>query len=422
MKRILLCLLAFSAMLLGCGTDVPAEPELYEQEVAHLYPLAELPTSVDAAEETALGSSYAPLNYEEVRAVWIPVMQYGEWMTGKSETEFRSSVSAAFQNCTGLGINTLYVHVRSYGDAYYASDLFPKGSYLDGDYDPLAIMLEEAHARSLSLHAWINPMRAAASDRLSQTDTSLPLGAWYRDAEKNGTYLAASGALYYLNPAYPEVRQLIADGIAEILKHYDVDGIHIDDYFYPTQDAAFDAAAFAESGALDLSAWRRENCNAMIRAIYDTVKAQDEQLLFGISPQGNMQTNYRTLYADTALWCSTEGYCDYIAPQLYYGFENGTCPFAETAALWAETATQAKLIIGLAPYKIGTEDVWAGSGRNEWMTDDTVLSRQAEFLRQLDGIDGTALYSYAALFSPDEAVAAMVQAERERMGEIWRME
>ncbi|MBE6850749.1 MAG: hypothetical protein E7504_03270 [Ruminococcus sp.] len=422
MKCILLCLLiACSLLLQGCRKDAPAAQELYIQEVAHLYPLAELPESdANSVASTEPDMESAPLNYEQVHAVWIPVMQYGEWMTGKSAESFRSSVKTAFGNCKALGINTLYVHVRSYGDAYYTSDLFPTGSYLDGNYDPLAIMLEEAHALSLSVHAWINPMRASHADRLSTTDASYPLGKWYNDAEKNGTYLIALGSQYYLNPAYAEVRQLIADGVTEILERYDVDGIHIDDYFYPTQDAGFDAEAFAESGADDLAAWRRENCNAMVKAMYDAVKARDERLQFGISPQGNMRTNYSQLYADTALWCSTEGYCDYIAPQIYYGFENETCPFAETAALWAETATQAKLIVGLAPYKIGYEDEWAGHGKDEWTSDPLVLSKQADFLQYLDNVDGTALYSYTSLFSPDEAVAAMVTAESERITELWK--
>ncbi len=411
MKRLLLCLLLFSLLMQGCSSEKTVTESYYIQEVSHLYPYAEIPNTDTAA-------AYTPLNFEEVRAVWIPAMQYGTWLMGRTQAEFRETVGAAFAQCAEIGINTLYIHVRSYGDAYYHSELFPKGAYLDGDYDPLAIMLEEAHARSLSVHAWINPMRAASSDRLAETPQSYPLAAWYADTEKNGTYLVQSGSQYYLNPAHAEVRALIADGVTEILTQYDVDGIHIDDYFYPTQDAAFDAASFAESGASDLAAWRRENCNAMVRQIYNAVKAQDERLLFGISPQGNMQTNFSKLYADTALWCSTEGYCDYIVPQIYYGFENETCPFTETAELWERTATNAKLVIGLAPYKIGQTDSWAGSGSEEWRTNATVLSAQAALVESLDGAQGMAFYSYASLFTPEEAAAVMVQGEISRIAEL----
>ncbi len=410
MKRwLVLPLLGAVILAAGCREEPTENPQsCYLQEVAHLYPDAAIKA------EPAL-----PLNYEEVRAVWIPVTQYQEWMTGQNEAQFRENVRTAFRNCTDLGINTLYLHVRAYGDAYYDSALFPRGSYLDGDYDPLAIMLEEAHALALSVHAWINPMRLGTSDQLSQQG-DYPIGQWYLEEGKKGTYLVQSGSHWYLNPAYPEVRRLIAEGVTEILEHYSVDGIHIDDYFYPTQDAAFDAAAFEASGAADLAAWRRENCNEMVQEIYAAVKAQDGNLLFGISPQGNMETNYKKLYADTALWCSQEGYCDYIVPQLYYGFDNAVCPFAETAQLWEETAAAADLVIGLAPYKIGQTDQWAGSGSEEWVTDPEVLSKQVQFLKERENVQGIALYSYASLFAPEDAVAALAQAEAERIAEGWR--
>lgn len=413
MKRIII-LLTVLPFLTGCATkDKPME-HYYVQEVSHLYPYAEMAVS-DHSDD-----GYTPLNFEEVRAVWIPVMQYEAWMTGQSADAFRRHVREAFQNCAEMGLNTVYLHVRAYGDAYYASDLFPTGAYLDGDYDPLAIMLEEAHKTGLSAHAWINPMRLFHADAIPALPEDSPLSAWFHDPDKNGTYLVQCGSHYYLNPAYPEVRELIADGVTEILERYDADGIHMDDYFYPTQDASFDAAAFAESGASDLSAWRRGNCNAMVQELYQAVKAADERLLFGISPQGNMDTNYHHLYADTALWCRAEGYCDYIVPQIYYGFENAVCPFAETVSLWMETASSANLIIGLAPYKIGISDEWAGTGSEEWRTDGTVLSRQAAHLQDMGVSGGMAFYSYASLFVPEEQAAAMVSAEVQAISDLWR--
>jgi uncharacterized lipoprotein YddW (UPF0748 family) len=412
MKNQFLSCLLTAVILTGCGTQQTTEqasdsfPNV--QEVAQLQPYEVLsPLSAET---------------EEIRACWLPVMLYSTWMRGKSAEEFRTQVCSAFQNCAELGINTVYLHVRAYGDAYYLSDLFPKGSYLDGDYDPLAIMTEEAHAVGLSVHAWINPLRGPTEQVLADTDVCYPLRQWYDDPQYLGTYLVAVDGRYYLNPAYPEVRQLIADGVTEILTQYPVDGIHIDDYFYPTTDESFDATAFAESGAADLGDWRRENCSAMVRAIYDAVKAQGDTLIFSISPQGNLSAGYENLYADAALWCSTAGYCDYIVPQLYYGFENSTCPFAETAALWAQTATEAKLVLGIGVYKTGLSDTWAGSGVSEWLTDGTVASREVALAASLDGVDGVALYSYASLFEPEESVAAAITAEVERIGTLWRTE
>lgn len=398
MKRFPLPLLLL--FLTGCHAEDALPLPEYLQEIAHLQP------------ESALETVDSPM-----RAVWIPVMQYRDWMTHQTEAQFRLHVRDAFGRCAALGINTIFAHVRAYGDAYYQSDLFPKGAYLTADYDPLAILLEEAAVYGLAVHAWVNPLRCGTDADFQRMDTSLQLRQWYDTC--NGTCLVQSGAHYYLNPAYPEVRAFLAAGVTELLERYPVAGIHIDDYFYPTQDAAFDAAAFAESGAADLGDWRRENCSAMVAALYDAVKAVDGSLLFGISPQGNLHTNYERLYADTARWCSEEGYCDYIVPQIYYGFANSTCPFAETATRWAETATEADLVVGLAAYKMGQYDQWAGAGSAEWQTDPTVLSQEVDLLLTLEGVDGIAFYDYASLFAPEAEMAATAGAERARIGETW---
>lgn len=336
-----------------------------------------------------------PAEDTPVRAVWIPVMQYADWMTGKTEAQFRESIRDAFTNCQDLGIGTVFVHVRAYQDAYYDSEIFPKGAYLTGDYDPLRIMTEEGHAAGLSVHAWVNPLRAMTADRLSQLDPGCILRKWY-DA---GTYLSEVDGRYWLDPAYPEVRELCCQGAAEILEHYDVDGIHIDDYFYPTQDESFDAAAFAESGASDLGVFRRANCDALVQALYGTVKSCKPDCCFSVSPQGNPDADYSRQYADALRWAQEPGYCDWIIPQLYYGFENQTCPFAETLAVWEKSAVSAKLVVGLAAYKSGQEDPWAGSGQTEWLTDPEVLSRETALVLE-EGL-GIAYYDYASLFESE---------------------
>ncbi|MBR1555041.1 MAG: family 10 glycosylhydrolase, partial [Oscillospiraceae bacterium] len=197
-----------------------------------------------------------------------------------------------------------------------------------------------------------------------------------------------------------------------------VDGIHIDDYFYPTTDPEFDRQAFSESNAPDLAEWRRNNCNALIKLLYQTVKENNPDIPFSISPQGNFELNYNQLYADVKLWSSESGYCDIMIPQIYYGFQNDTCPFAETAQLWAETVTVPKLVIGLGAYKIGFSDQWAGSGQSEFLTDSTVISREVEFVSELDNISGIALYSYTSVFEPEQQVSALVNAEKEQISEL----
>lgn len=403
MHRKTAILLLCTLFLWGCREA----PEIMQiQEIAQLHP--ELvppdpliqPETLQPAEEIS----------SQMRAVWIPYTLYGEWMGGKDETAFRETVQQAWDNCREMGLNTLFLHVRAFGDAIYPSERFARASYWDGSYDPLAVMIEEARARSLAVHAWINPLRCSPV----AARESPALCDWCEE----GVLLVQWGDMYYLNPAYPEVRQLIADGVTEILEGYDVDGIHIDDYFYPTTDPAFDAAAFSESEAEDLAQWRRDNCTQMVQALYAAVKAADKDLLFGISPQGNSRNNYEKLYADTDLWCRSEDCCDYIAPQLYYGFENAACPFAETLELWQDAAQTVDLVVGLAPYKIGKTDTWAGEGSGEWIQDGTVLSRQTELVLSQEGVYGVAYYSYASLFSPEETAAAAVSGEVERIRDI----
>lgn len=411
MFRNLICLTGAVLLLTGCSMQIAEEPG-WQQELSHLtqyISMTETPSVSGNQDEPELTET------EEILAVWIPVMHYGDWMTGKTEVQFREKIAEVFDTIVELGLNTVFLHVRAYGDAYYPSELFPSGAYLTGEYDPLAIMLEEAHNRGLSAHAWINPLRIQSAEMLARTDTKYPLRQWHDDPEKNGTWLVNVNDRFWLNPAYPEVRQLVADGVTEILENYDVDGIHIDDYFYPTQDAAFDEAAFSESGAADLAAWRRENCTAMVKLLYDTVKAYDK--VFSVSPQGNLQKDYDELYADAAKWSSETGYTDWIVPQIYYGFENSVQPFAETLAHWEELASATKLVVGLAPYKIGLEDTWAGEGKNEWQTDGEVLSKEFDLVQNSENADGVAFYSYNALFAPEAAVAEQVNAERERIKE-----
>lgn len=368
-------------------------------------------------------TSSTRLNYDTPYAMWFAVMDYADTLSGKTETEFREIMHQRFQNAANMGINTVYLHVRAYQDAYYRSELFPMGRYADANisYDPLEIMLEEAHALHLSAHAWINPMRGPGDETMAAMDDHYKVKQWYNDPTKNGIYLVKVGNNWWLNPAYPEVRQFIADGIEEIITQYDVDGIHMDDYFYPTTEASFDAAAFAESGASDLSEFRLEQTNAMVKQLYDTVKAEDSERIVSISPQGTMHGNYDSQYADVRRWASTPGYCDVLIPQVYFGFENETAPFEETAALWAETVTceDVSLVIGIGTHKLGKEDTWAGSGSEEWQEHLDIPQRQVELLLHMDNVDGIAIYDYDTTFCPETAVDAMAQ-QVEEIGKLLR--
>ena len=217
---------------------------------------------------------------------------------------------------------------------------------------------------------------------------------------------------------------MIVNGVKELVQNYDIDAIHFDDYFYPTTDVVFDSKAYEKSGKeLSLDDWRRNNVNTLIHKVYEAIKAIDENMEFGISPQGNIDINYNKQYADVKYWIENEGYLDYIMPQVYYGFKNSV-PFAATVEEWADLASQSDvdLYIGLAAYKIGQEDQWAGEeGMDEWIVDGgDLLKRQVEFCRDLQGdsYKGFSLYNYGTLFQPEQSVKELVEEEKENLKTI----
>ena len=318
-------------------------------------------------------------------------------LSGATEAEFTEAISEAFSYVLSLGCNTVYVHVRAFGDAYYYSDYYPFTAAYSGtvgdkpSYDPLEIMITEAHKLGLSFHAWVNPMRTTTKSNYKSMSSSYTLKQWYSSSTTNGTYLVydSDTGYYWLSPAYSAVRELICAGIAEIVSNYNVDGIHIDDYFYPTTDESFDSLAFSVSGSSNLSQWRRDTVSQLVSEIYSTVKSCNSSVLFGVSPQGNLDNNLNKLYADVELWCSTSGYLDYIVPQIYYGY-SGTLPFDTTAVQWDSivTSSTVKLICGIAAYKVGTTTEWSSG---------SMLSTQTDYISSLSGYSGCAYYRYGSL-------------------------
>lgn len=387
--------------------------------------VAELTIQSESPAETAArsynASGYSALNYSEQKGIWISYLEYSSAMQNKSASDFRKTMGEYFDNVKALSFNTVYVQVRAFGDAYYRSELFPTGDRYNGTigaklaYDPLQIMLEEAHDRKLSVHAWINPMRLMTDSQLKSLSDSYTIKKWYNDDEKCGKYIVKSGDRWYLNPAYSEVEGLISDGIAEIVSGYDVDGIQIDDYFYPTTASSFDKAAYSESGTQkSLTAWRTDNINDMVKRMNKTVHSVNPTVLFGISPQGSVDNNYNELYADVKTWCKSSAYCDYILPQVYFGFDNAALPYADTIALWSSMTASGnvKLVIGLAGYKVGAVDNYAGSGgKNEWIENSDMLAKQIASAQKLENYGGVAIFRYGSIFEPDSSVAKQVNAE-----------
>lgn len=381
----ILSILSSVILMTGCGAkDVTDSEDIqpvtqYYQDISHLY-----------IEESTENTTTNEINYDVKYASWIKYLDYADIMLNKSENEFRKSIAKILETEKQKGINTIYFQVRAFGDSYYKSEIYPKGAFLNNDYDPLQIVVDEAHKLDMSLHAWINPLRCQTAEEYKTVSDDYILKKWYNEFQ--GKYICNVDGRMWLNPAYEEVQTLVNDGITEILKNYSIDGIHIDDYFYPTVSEEFDSIAFEESKESDLTKWRTENINNLVEAMYQTIKKHNKNIEFGISPQGNINQNYATQYADIKKWCKG-GYCDYIVPQIYFGFKNETCPFEQTFGQWYNLTKNSEITmsVGLAVYKQGKEDQWAGSGKNEWQEDKDVIKKQQEYIKQYDNI-GYSLY------------------------------
>ena len=375
------------------------------------------PAAADSTPEPSADPNPA-LPAGEWRAVWV---SYLEWaaMDFSTEDAFRAGVVQLLDNCAGLGLNTVLAQVRPFGDALYRSTLFPWSHLCTGvqgkdpGFDPLDVLLQEAHTRGISVEAWVNPYRLRSSAAMppNLADGNL--------ANTHPEWVCTVDEGLYLNPAEPAAADYVVQGVAELVQNYAVDGIHFDDYFYPTTDESIDAAQFAASGAGNLAAWRRENVTALVRAVHDTVKAADPTLRFGISPQGNPDNDENQQYSDVTGWLASGGgdaVVDYLCPQVYWGqgfaLHNGSTRFAfeniVPAWLAYPRAADVALYFGLGAYRVGVGD--GGSNENSlsgWST-GRALADQVAFLRE-QGAGGWALYRYGSLFGPEQTSLAAAE-------------
>lgn len=369
------------------------------------------------SEQQAVAKKPAKAVSDEVRAVWMSYITLDPMIRNKNKAEFTSNIDRAFAQIAAFGLNTVYVQVRPFGDALYKSDYFPWSSYLTGTegqnpgYDPLSIMCSLADSHGLRIEAWINPYRVRTdSSRAMSADN--PAKKWLEAG--NGAALKWKNGVYY-NPGSTQARKLIVNGVREIVANYDVDGIHFDDYFYPTTDMSFDSETYRASGSsLSQADWRRENVNILLREVYAAIKQIDSGCLFGVSPQANNKNNYDVQFADCAKWLANTGYLDYICPQVYFGFENSSYPYADTVDSWNRMirTSGVDLYVGIAVYKLGQTDQWAGSGKNEWLDTTDILARMVETAREASHYQGVAFYSYEGLFGSSNA---QVRAEKENL-------
>ena len=327
-----------------------------------------------------------------VVAAWLTAVSLSDMLKGATEAAYRAAVHQELTWLCENGFTDVFVQVRSNGDAYYRSRVYPRAASWSQDFDPFQVFLEENQQVGLQVHAWINPYRCQTAGQMLKIPDTYPTRMW---AQVQAEPIVQVSGRWYLNPADAHAQALICTGAQELLDGYDIAGLHIDDYFYPTTEPELDAAAFAASRSEDLTAWRTEQVNTLVAALYAQAHAADR--IFSISPRGDPAASAQLLYADPETWCSQSGYCDWILPQLYYGFDNETCGFAEMLALWQGMVQTdgVRLIPGICTYKVRQADDWAGTGRMEWLTEQEIPARQAAAVLET-GLNGVAVYSSAS--------------------------
>lgn len=362
-----------------------------------------------------IGCSAAP-STEEIRAVWVSYIDYTQILWGKSSSEFEASVDEIVETCEEYKINTIYLHASAFTDAYYQSDYYPTQyveSQIGADlkYDPLEIFIEKAHEKNIRVEAWINPFRSFDQQKMDTVPSSYIVKKWVDEGNRNIIFYKDR---YYLNPAYEEVHDLILNVVSEIALNYEIDGLHMDDYFYPDHvDDSFDKMDYMYSGTdLSIEDWRRNNVNKLVEKIDRTLNRIDSRLWFGISPAGNLEYSRDSIFGDVEKWVDEE-WVDYIAPQIYFGYTNKSRPYAATLQQWSDVVegTDVQLIVGLGAYKINQDN--GNSDDEEWIHDSQILIKQIHDAQDASNYAGYALYSYHSMFraEADDVQAVMSQLE-----------
>ena len=349
--------------------------------------------------------------------IWISCYEITSML--KNESGFKSEFERVIENCKKLQIQNLYIHIRPFADSLYQSDYFPLMDVVsEYDYDVFDYMIEKCHKSDLKVHAWINPYRVStATGNIEEINKNSPAYKWLKDDQSENDLNVSFANGIYLNPASSEVRELVLDGIRELIAKYRVDGIHFDDYFYPTTKADFDAATYNQykktcEKPLNLADWRRENVNLLMSSCHTAIKYANPNIIFSISPAASVESNYNNLYADVTEWIE-KGYVDEIIPQLYFGFEypDKDYRFNNLVEEWKNLASlnkAVKLKIGLANYKAKPE---LEADKGEWSQKSDIIARQVEICEEDENIQGCVFFSYSSVFGED----APYKKQREKL-------
>jgi len=340
---------------------------------------------------TVTGSAANPKR--EFRGAWLHVIGQSQWQN-MSTAKAKKYIEDQLDRLIEAGCNAVIFQVRPCSDALYMSDLEPWSLWLTGKrgkapnpmWDPMEYAIEQAHRRGMEFHAWLNPYRIATSDKDILPESHIAKKEPYRMVRFDGKR--------FFDPGYPENRDYITEVVTDIVHRYDVDAIHIDDYFYPYPAAGkrFDAdnASYAKYGhGMERKAWRRQNVDLLIEQLSKAIKKEKNWVRFGVSPFGiwrnkandprgsesNGLQNYDDLYADVLLW-DEKGWVDYLVPQLYWELDTKAAPSRKLIKWWNDNLKNSYLFIGQDVKR--TMDKAGNGGQKSELAEKVRLGRNLE--------------------------------------------
>ena len=405
-RGIWLTLLLFA----GCANSSPHAPT----------PLPAAPGR--AQEPPAAQVDRPPMAQREFRGLWVATYQNLDWplRPGLDADHQKADLIALIDRAAALHLNAIVFQVRPGCDAFYDSKIEPWSAFLTGKmgaaprpyFDPLAVAVAECHKRGLELHAWFNPFRVRSRD--DQT----PVAANFV-GKTHPELVRAAGGFLWLDPSDPRTRGYCREVIMDVVRRYDIDGVHFDDYFYPYPTKDYKAADFPdeeqwkqyqqEGGKLSRGDWRRDNINTFVQLIYASIKKEKPWVKFGISPFGIWRPGhpagiaavldaYETLFADSRAWLEN-GWVDYFSPQLYWPAEQKEHGFAALLQWWSSQNPRHR-------------HLWPGMRTDEWpnFAGNTAVetAREIDLTRRQAGATGDLLWRAAYVMRGSNGVAGVL--------------
>lgn len=343
----------------------------------------------------------------EMRGLWITSAYNLDWPSSASSSAKKQKAEfiEILEKHEKKHLNTIFLQIRVSADALYDSQYEPWSKVLTGkrgkkpNYDPLQFAIEECHKRNIELHAWFNVFRGAKSSKKIKKDKN-------HIVKKHPNWFLKTKAGYYFNPGKKEATDYLKNVVIDLVKKYDVDGIHFDDYFYPQEinkvkinDSKLWKKYQKSGGNLSLKDWRRDNINQFIKQISIAIKKEKPYLKFGISPVAvwrhkdvdengsptqHAMSSYDDLYGDSRKWLKEE-WIDYLVPQLYQSTEYPHAGFKTMIEWWDSQQFSRHLYIGHAIYKLNTEE-------KGWINNPLEIKNQLLFSRKHEHIKGNAFF------------------------------